>query len=86
MQLLDSTAQGVAKKLGVAWRPDLMTGTSAQAVQYQNALGEAYFNEGLQATGNYFDAARYYHGGPNRRQWGPKTNQYANDFIRRLRG
>lgn len=84
-QMLPATAQGVAKKLGVPWRPDLMTGTTPQAAQYQRALGEAYFGEGLQATGNLPDALRYYHGGPNRKLWGPKTNKYASDVLARIR-
>lgn len=85
-QLLPSTAQGVARNLGVPWRADLMTGRTPEAAQYQRALGEAYFAEGLNRTGNYYDAARYYHGGPNRRQWGPKTNAYADAVLRRLGG
>jgi hypothetical protein len=86
MQLLDGTAKGMAQKLGIAWRPDLMTGKSREAVAYQDRLGEAYFTEGLHATGNYYDAARYYHGGPDRRQWGPKTEQYARRFVAKLGG
>lgn len=85
-QVLPATAQGVAKRLGVPWRPDLMTATSAQGAQYQRAIGEAYFQEGLRETGNLFDAARYYHGGPNRRLWGPKTNAYAQSVLKRMGG
>lgn len=86
MQLLDSTAQAMAAKLDMPWRPDLMRAKFAEAARYQNALGQAYFEEGLAKTGNYFDAARYYHGGPNRKNWGPKTNDYAADFVARLGG
>lgn len=82
-QLLPGTAQEMAKKLGVSWRPDLMTGTSRQAADYQRALGEAYFNEGLSKTGNVRDALRYYHGGPNRRMWKEKTNRYADSVLAR---
>jgi soluble lytic murein transglycosylase-like protein len=84
MQLLDGTARGMAAKLGVAWRPDLMTGSSPQAAQYQRALGDAYYQQGLEATGNHYDAARYYHGGPNRAMWGPKTNAYADAVTARM--
>lgn len=83
-QVLPSTGQGIAKKLGVAWRPDLMAGTSEAAVQYQRAIGQAYLEEALNATGNVTDALKYYHGGPNRRIWGPKTNAYATSVLRRL--
>lgn len=82
-QLLPGTAQEMAQKLGVPWRPDLMTGTSRQAADYQRSLGEAYFNEGLSKTGNMRDALRYYHGGPNRRMWGRKTNSYADSVLSR---
>lgn len=75
----------MARKLGLPWRPDLMTGTDATAAQYQRALGEAYLQEAMSATGgNLRDALRYYHGGPNRRQWGPKTNAYADSVLSRL--
>lgn len=86
MQVLDGTAREMAGKLGLPWRPDLMTATSPDAVAYQDAIGKAYFLQGLNATGNYYDAARYYHGGPDRRRWGPKTEQYARDFVARLGG
>ena len=85
-QMLPASAKGVADKLGVPWRPDLMTGKTAEAAQYQRALGEAYFNQGLQQTGNVFDAARYYHGGPSRKLWGPKTNAYAEAVLARMGG
>lgn len=83
-QVLPSTGQAVAKKLGVPWRPDLMSGTSEQAAQYQRAIGQAYLEEALQATGNVEDALKYYHGGPNRKLWGPKTRGYAANVLRRM--
>jgi soluble lytic murein transglycosylase-like protein len=83
-QVLPATAAGVAKKLGVPWRPDLMTGTSEAAANYQKAIGQGYLEEALTKTGNVSDALKYYHGGPNRRQWGPKTNAYADNILRRL--
>lgn len=85
-QLLPTTAQGVARNLGVPYRADLLTAKTPEGAAYQRALGEAYFNEGLSKTGNVYDAARYYHGGPNRRQWGPKTNAYAESVLGRLGG
>lgn len=83
-QLLPETAREMAGNLGVAWRPDLMTATSSQAAAYQRALGEAYLAEALEQTGNMRDALHYYHGGPNRRLWGPKTRAYADNVIRRM--
>ncbi|WP_267386162.1 hypothetical protein [Sphingomonas sp. GC_Shp_3] len=86
MQLLDGTAKGMADKLGLPWRPELMTGRTSEAAAYQKTLGAAYFHEGLEKTGNYYDAARYYHGGPNRALWGPKTEAYAHHFISQIGG
>jgi len=83
-QVLPSTAQGLAKRLGVPYRADLMSGTSEAAKQYQSAIGQAYLDEALDKTGNVTDALKYYHGGPNRRIWGTKTNAYANGILRRL--
>ena len=74
----------MAKKLGIAWRPDLMRGATGEAAQYQRAIGKAYFDEALNATGNVTDALRYYHGGPSRSMWGPKTNAYAANIVRMM--
>lgn len=83
-QMLPGTAGEMAKKLGLAFRPDLLKGTSAQALKYQRALGEAYLREGLEKTGNLRDALHYYHGGPDRAQWGPKTRAYSTAILSRL--
>jgi hypothetical protein len=80
-QMLDATAESMAKKLGVPWKPELMRGTTPEAMQYQEQLGRAYLQEGLDTTGNPRDALRYYHGGPDRSQWGPKTNAYADAIM-----
>lgn len=86
-QMLPATAQGMAQKLGVAWRPDLMTGTSPEAAQYQQQLGRAYFEEGLQKYGGDVQKAlMYYHGGPNEAIWGPKTHAYAQNVLARVQG
>lgn len=85
-QMLPETAKEMAGKLSLSWRPDLLTGKTPQAASYQEQLGRAYFNEGLQKTGNLRDALHYYHGGPNRRLWGPKTRAYANDVLARIGG
>lgn len=83
-QVLPSTGQGVAQRLGVPWRQDLMTGSDGNAAAYQRAIGQAYLDEALSKTGNVRDALRYYHGGPNRKLWGPKTNQYADSILRNM--
>lgn len=85
-QLLPATAQEMAAKLGVAYRPELLRSNDPGALAYQRQLGQAYLQQGLAATGNVRDALRYYHGGPNRAIWGPKTNAYANSVLSRARG
>lgn len=85
-QMLPATAQEMAGKLGLPWRPDLLRSNDPSALDYQRRLGAAYLQEGLQRTGNVRDALRYYHGGPNRAQWGPKTNAYADAILSRLGG
>lgn len=85
-QMLPGTARQMASKLGVPWQPSLMTATSSAGADYQRRLGEAYFDQGLSETGNMRDALRYYHGGPNRRMWGPKTNRYADSIMAQLGG
>lgn len=83
-QMLPSTAQEMAGKLGVAWRPELMRGTTPEAAQYQETLGRAYFEEGLQKYGGDVQKAlMYYHGGPDERLWGPKTRAYAQQVLGR---
>lgn len=77
-QMLPATAQAVAKKLGIAWRPDLMRATTPEGAAYQEKLGRAYYDEGLQKySGDPNKAAMYYHGGPDEKLWGPKTRAYA---------
>ena len=80
-QMLDPTAEAMAKKMGLPWRPDLLRAKTKEALEYQTTLGSAYLQEGLDATGNPRDALRYYHGGPDRSQWGPKTNAYADAIM-----
>lgn len=85
-QMLPATAAQMAKKLGLPFRPDLLHSNEPAAIQYQQALGRAYFEEGMAKTGNVRDALRYYHGGPNRSLWGPKTNAYADAVLNRIGG
>lgn len=85
-QMLPATAQEMAKKLGVPWRPDLLRNGSPEGLQYQRRLGEAYLKEGYEKTGSLEDALKYYHGGPNRQMWGPKTRAYAKSVLGRIGG
>lgn len=83
-QMLPATAQAMAKKLGIPWNPRLLANKSEIGLAYQRRLGEAYLREGMEQTGNVRDALHYYHGGPDRRQWGPKTKAYANSILAAL--
>lgn len=83
-QVLPSTARGIAQNLGIPYREDLLTGTTSEAAAYQDQLGRAYLQEGFDRTGNARDALMYYHGGPDRSLWGPKTQRYADEVLMRV--
>jgi hypothetical protein len=84
-QVLPKTAEAMARKLGVPWRPDLMRGDTPAAAAYQDKLGQAYLEEGLAKYGNDpRKALMYYHGGPDESLWGPKTHAYADQVLGRL--
>jgi soluble lytic murein transglycosylase-like protein len=85
-QMLPSTAEEMARKIGLPFRKDLLRSNDPKALEYQRRLGRAYYEEGLAKTGNVRDALRYYHGGPDRSMWGPKTNAYADAVLRRTGG
>lgn len=86
-QMLPGTAQEMAQKLGLPWRPELMRNTSPEAIQYQRALGQAYLQEGMERYGgDTRKALMYYHGGPDERIWGPKTRAYPDQVLSRLGG
>jgi hypothetical protein len=75
----------MAAKLGLPWRPELLKDTSPEADAYQQALGHAYLDEGLQKYGgDTRKALMYYHGGPDEKKWGPKTHAYANAVLARV--
>jgi hypothetical protein len=83
-QMLMGTAEEMARKLGVPWRPDLMRGDTPNALAYQQRLGQAYLQEGLDRYGGDPEKAlMYYHGGPDEKIWGPKTRDYAASVLRR---
>lgn len=85
-QMLPDTAKAMASKLGLPFRPDMLRSNKPEALRYQRALGEAYLREGMEKTGNVRDALRYYHGGPDRSIWGPKTNAYADAILSAIGG
>lgn len=84
-QIMPDTARGLSRKLGIAYRPDLLRGTNAEARAYQDRLTEAATREAWQyGKGDPRQAAYYYFAGPNRNGWGPKTRQYGQDILRRM--
>ncbi|PTW45586.1 hypothetical protein C8J25_107271 [Sphingomonas faeni] len=84
-QMLPGTARSMAAKLGVKWRPELMTDKTPAGLAYQRQLGVAYAQEALDKTGgDPRAAAMFYHGGPDRSIWGPKTQAYGDRAVRSL--
>jgi hypothetical protein len=86
-QTLPDTARAMAKRLGIAWQPERLTSHKPEDIAYQKQLAAAYWKEALQkCNGNVYDALCYYHGGPDRDQWGPKTRAYAANVMKRVGG
>lgn len=84
-QVLPSTGKQMARRIGIPWRPDLMVGKSDEAANYQLMIGREYFKEAWKATGgDPRAAAMYYHGGPDRSIWGPKTRRHGDKLINNL--
>jgi len=86
-QVMPNTGAALAKQLGLAWRPDMMTRDDPASVRYQDAIGGAAIKEALNASGgDPRTAFMYYYGGPDRSKWGPKTRQYADEMLARTGG
>lgn len=84
-QIMPDTARALAKRLGLAYRPDLLAGTNAEARKYQDALtAEATREAWDYGKGDPRTAAAYYFAGPDKKGWGKKTAQYQNDILRRM--
>lgn len=83
-QLLPATAKEMAAKIGLSFNPRMLQSNDPAALRYQRELAKAYLQEGYGKTGNLADALRYYHGGPNRAEWGPLTQAYAANVLSRL--
>lgn len=43
-----------------------------------------YLKEGLTREGNVRDALKYYYGGPNKKNWGPRTEAYPDQVLRHV--
>lgn len=86
-QVMPQTGKALAERLGLPWRPDLMTSATPEARQYQDKIGAAAIQEAIDNSGgDLATAAMYYHGGSNRELWGPRTQQYAKEVVARASG
>jgi len=86
-QLMPDTARAIAKRLGLAYRPELLSGDDEEARKYQDALTGAATKEAWEyGKGNPQLAAQYYFAGPDKKGWGPKTQAYGSDIVERLGG
>ncbi|HKY81890.1 MAG TPA: transglycosylase SLT domain-containing protein [Sphingobium sp.] len=86
-QVMPATAETLAGRLGLPWRPELMASDTPEGRTYQDAVGRAAVQEAVNASGGDPRAmAMYYHGGSDQSKWGPKTRQYADEVTARLMG
>ena len=88
-QVMPETAKALSARIGLPYRPDLLAGRDASARQYQDRITDAAAREAWNAGGAGKDprsSAMYYHGGSNRRIWGPRTRGYADQVLARMRG
>lgn len=84
-QMLPDTARAMAEKLGIPWQPAMLQSNDPAALDYQRTLGRAYFDEGMEKyNGDVEKALMYYHGGPDEKQWGPKTRAYVGQVFSHL--
>jgi hypothetical protein len=86
-QVLPTTAEPLARKIGLPWNPAMMRGTTPAALAYQEKISNAAIDEALQASGgDPAAAAAYYFAGPNQALHGPRTAQYVKDVMGRYAG
>lgn len=76
-QVIPSTRRGLRRQYGV----DAYTGPENAAMASGLLLRDNHT-----ATGNWLDALRMYHGGPNRNRWGPVNRAYAQRVAPMLAG
>lgn len=76
MQVIPATAKATAKELGIDYKPELMSGTTPEAIAYQRQIGEGYSSSLMrQFGGNAVVASAAYNAGPGIvRDWINGTN------------
>lgn len=89
-QFMPPTARALAKRLGMEYRPDLMTGDKGRSKEgraYQERLMDAQMEDILAYSGGDIGKAGAYHfAGPNTKGHGAKTRKYERDILRRYSG
>lgn len=86
-QVMPATGATLAGRLGMVWSPALMRSNTPEGRRYQDAIGGAAIQEAIQASdGDPRTMAMYYHGGSNRKGWGPRTQKYADEVLGRMGG
>lgn len=86
-QIMPDTGRALAKRVGVAWNPAMMTRDDPAARRYQDALGDAAIQEAIDyGQGDPDKIFGYYYGGPDTRKWGPRTRRYQQEMRARLSG
>lgn len=84
-QLMPPTARALAARLGLEYRPELLTADTPEAREYQDKLGEAAISEAWDyGKGDVGLAAKYYFAGPDQKKWGKKTEGYRSDILSRM--
>lgn len=87
-QFLPSTAKALAERIGLPYRPELLTGKggrSAQGVAYQERLMDEQMKDALAfSKGDPALFAAYHYAGPNRKLWGEQTRAYQQRFLRAI--
>lgn len=89
-QFMPPTARALAARLGMDYRPDLMTGNKGRSKEgraYQERLMDAQMEDILAySDGDVGKAGVYHFAGPNPKGHGAKTRQYEKDILRRYSG
>lgn len=89
-QFMPPTARALAKRLGLEYRPDLMSGDKGRSKEgraYQERLMDAQMEDILAYSGGDIGKAGAYHfAGPNTKSHGAKTRKYEQDILRRYSG
>ena len=89
-QFMPATARTLAKRLGLDYRPDLMSGDKGRSKEgraYQERLMDAQMEDILAYSGGDVGKAGAYHfAGPNTKGHGAKTRKYEQDILRRYSG